>query len=385
MITRIQARSILTRSRSIDDWFVSRHGMNLYRGCAHACAYCDGRAEKYRVEGVFGQDITVKTNAVDLLRAELAREKEPGFVFLGGGVCDAYQPAEAEFRLARGALEAILQANHPDGTLFTPKPRFSVHILTKSTLVERDVDLLERIPGAMVSVSLSTMDPDLAALVEPGCPPPEARIRMLERMRARGLGTGVMLMPVLPFLSDTEDALDATMRRTREAGVDFVLFGGLTLKVGRQKDHFLNLISEHHPGLRHTFDVLYDRPDGWGRPRDAHLSDLETRYVALARRHGLPGRIPLRLFRGRVPLQAEASMMLAHLHELLRMQGIRRDAYARAATAVLDLPELRDLALERRIPGFGPTLSGILAEWAETGTSRTYERVLAWDVPVGAA
>ena len=111
------ARTILSKSKITDSWFVSKYGMNLYRGCEHACAYCDGRAEKYHVEGDFGRDIQVKQNAPDLLRKELGRLKERGMIFVGGGVCDAYQPAEQKYQLTRRCLEVILERGLPVQTL----------------------------------------------------------------------------------------------------------------------------------------------------------------------------------------------------------------------------------------------------------------------------
>ena len=123
-----EAKSILRKYKRIDSWFISRYGMNLYRGCLHDCAYCDGRAEKYQVAGNFGQDIVVKTNAIEILRRELNphRRRIPltrGFIILGGGVGDSYQPVENTYHLARKTLELLYQYHWP------------VHILTKSTRV----------------------------------------------------------------------------------------------------------------------------------------------------------------------------------------------------------------------------------------------------------
>lgn len=144
-----RAKSLLRKQKKIESWFVSRYGMNLYRGCTHNCAYCDGRAEKYRVQGEYGRDVEVKVNAAQLLKKELdpSRRRIPlkkGFVFVGGGVCDTYQPAEQTCGLTRGALEILADSNFP------------VHILTKSTLVLRDAELIRKIntnTRAMVSFS----------------------------------------------------------------------------------------------------------------------------------------------------------------------------------------------------------------------------------------
>src|ERR1035441_9560853 len=101
----VDAKSVLRRGVVVDPWFLGRFGSNLYRGCQHGCIYCDGRAERYYVSGEFDRDIQVKRNAVELAKDEIGRMREPGFLFIGGGVCDAYQPAEERYRLARGLLE----------------------------------------------------------------------------------------------------------------------------------------------------------------------------------------------------------------------------------------------------------------------------------------
>ena len=124
IIREITAKTILIKPKKFESWFLGGYGMNLYRGCLHNCAYCDGRSERYNVDGDFGNEITVKINAEQLLHRELnpIRKRKPmngGFIFLGGGVGDAYQNVEIKYKLARKALEKIHQYNHP------------VHILTK--------------------------------------------------------------------------------------------------------------------------------------------------------------------------------------------------------------------------------------------------------------
>ena len=137
-IIEIQAKSILRKYKRIDSWFISRYGMNLYRGCVHNCLYCDGRAEKYQVEGEFGTEVRVKTNAPEILTRELdpARKRKPlkrCFMMIGGGVGDSYQPPDVSYQLSRKILEIIERYGWP------------VHLLTKSTGVLRDLDVLRRI------------------------------------------------------------------------------------------------------------------------------------------------------------------------------------------------------------------------------------------------
>jgi DNA repair photolyase len=311
----IDAKSITRVAGTTDPWFLGRYRMNLYRGCEHGCLYCDGRAERYYVGGQFDREITVKRNAVRVLDAELARVREPGFVFLGGGVSDAYQPAEARFRLARGVLELALKHHLP------------VHVLTKSAIVERDLDLLEQINSAtraILSFSVQTVDEAVRARFEPGSAPLEARWRLLAEGRRRGLGTGVMAMPVLPGISDQPEAIERLVRRARELAVDFVCLGGLTLRPGAQKETYLAAIGEHYPqhleGYRRTY--AGERPSGAADSR--YYRRLDDRFRDALQRHAMPGRPPRRLFSRLVPCYIEAALLLEHQEHAHTLAGERR-------------------------------------------------------------
>jgi len=128
--------------------------MNLYRGCSHNCTYCVGRAEGYYVEGEFGSDVSVKINALEVLHRELDPKRKrtplkPGYMLVGGGVGDSYQPIEEKYALTRKTLSLLYEKKLP------------IHILTKSTLVKRDIDIIEKINEtnkAIVSFSFSSTD-----------------------------------------------------------------------------------------------------------------------------------------------------------------------------------------------------------------------------------
>lgn len=299
----IEAKTVTRLRGVVDPWFLGRYGMNLYRGCEHGCLYCDGRAERYYVAGEFDRDIQVKVNAVAVLDAELSRRREPGFVFLGGGVCDAYQAAEARYRLARGALEVALRRGLP------------AHVLTKSALVERDLDLLQSIAGrsgAILSFSLQTVDDEVRRRFEPGAAPVSERLRLLREARRRGVAAGVMAMPVLPGISDKPEQIDALVAAAAEAGAEFVLFGGLTLRPGQQRETYLRALAGFYPQHLDGYQRLYRIPRASGAPDGRYLSRVDARFRAALARHGLPGRIPRRLFTGRVPLYAEVGVLLEH-------------------------------------------------------------------------
>ncbi|MBN2197148.1 MAG: radical SAM protein [Polyangiaceae bacterium] len=299
----ISAKSIARPAGTVDPWFLGRFGLNLYRGCEHACAYCEGRAERYRVPGDFSTDIQVKTNAPEVLERELRGVREPGFVLLGGGVCDAYQPAEAVHRLARRALELVLARG------------LSVHVLTKSALVERDLDLLGAINAkgqAILSFSLNGTDERLRAQYEPGASPFAERLRLIRRAKELGLGTGVMAMPLLPGLSDQPAAVADLLRSVREAGADFVCLGGMTVRPGIHKRTYFAAIERHHPELVAGYQRLYAEHRSSGSPDARYSVRLEERCRAALATSGLPGRIPWRLFHGKLPLYAELGVLLEH-------------------------------------------------------------------------
>ncbi len=307
-----QAKTLTRLAGSVDPWFLGRYGMNLYRGCQHACAYCDGRAEKYFVAGDFARDIVVKTNAVELFRREISRRKEPGFVFVGGGVSDAYQPVERRLELTRGVLAVVRDEGLP------------VHILTKSRLVERDFDLLDEIrdrAGVILSMSIQSVDDAVRRRFEPHATPIERRFVTLRRARERGYAIGVMAMPVLPGISDQVDAIASLVQRARDAGADFVLGGALTLRPGAQQRAYLDVIADEHPALLDGYRAAYRAQRPSGAPAASYVRRVDERFRRAWQRSGVPGRPPRALFAGRMPEYAEVAVLLEHQGFLVGEEG----------------------------------------------------------------
>jgi len=321
----IDAKSLTRLSGIVDPWFLARYGMNLYRGCEHGCTYCDGRAERYYVQGDFARDIVVKRNAVTVLDAELARAREPGFVFIGGGVCDGYQPAEERFGLARGALE------------LARKYGLAVHVLTKSSLVERDLKLLASINAesrAILSMSIQTLDETVRERFEPLASPITARLEVLARAKAMGINTAVMAMPVLPGISDQPPEVDDLVAKLAEVGVDFVSFGGLTLRPGVQRETYLQTVAEHYPTLLDGYARAYRSGHRSGAPDRRYLKRVDDRFHTALQRHGLPARPPRRLFQGMMPLYAELAVLLEHHDAQARIAGCSTPSLGRSGFAI---------------------------------------------------
>jgi len=241
MAREIEAKTLLAAVKQPETWFGLRYNMNLYRGCQHGCIYCDTRSECYGIDDL--SDVAVKANALELLEKELARKRVRGTIGFGS-MNDPYQPLEADLCLTRRALEIILRFHFP------------VHILTKSDLVLRDLDLLQAINSvyAAVSLTVTTADDELALKLEPGAPSPSRRYAAMARLAAAGIRSGALLMPVLPFIEDTAENIEAVVRRTHESGGTYIIAAfGMTLR-DRQRDHYYAQLDRLFPGLRGKYE-----------------------------------------------------------------------------------------------------------------------------------
>ncbi|HIR84575.1 MAG TPA: radical SAM protein [Candidatus Galloscillospira excrementavium] len=231
----VPAKHIVLRNKSTA-WFGTDHTMNLYRGCCHGCIYCDSRSDCYRV-GDF-DTVRAKANALELIRDELRRKTRPG-VIATGSMSDPYNPFEAQLELTRRALQLVDAYG------------FGVAIATKSDLVVRDIDILRFIRDhspVLCKVTVTTTDDALAAKIEPRAPSPSRRLEAVARLSEAGLFTGVLLMPVLPFLEDSVESVLRVVDRAAEAGARFIYPGlGMTMRPG-QREHYLAALERLFPG-----------------------------------------------------------------------------------------------------------------------------------------
>lgn len=246
----IRARSVLNRvpgaSRMPFEWTV-----NPYRGCTHACVYCFARKTHSHLDldtGIgFDSQIVVKVNAPEVLRRQLASPRWHGDHVAMGTNVDCYQRAEGRYRLMPGILSALRDHANP----------FS--ILTKGTLILRDLDLLRQaaeVTDIGVSVSVGFTDPVLWRTVEPGTPAPERRLDVVRTLAGHGIGAGVLMAPVIPFLSDEPAQLRATVRAIAAAGATSVTPLVLHLRPGA-REWFMAWLGQHHPYLVRRYERLY--------------------------------------------------------------------------------------------------------------------------------
>jgi DNA repair photolyase len=276
MIQDISAKVLLNTVRQPDDWFGLKYNMNLYRGCQHQCIYCDSRSACYQIENF--NDILVKANAIQLLRHELSRKRVKGTIGTGA-MNDPYMPIEAQRKLTRQALKVIAEY------------RFPVHIITKSDLVLRDLDILCEINQvyAAVSITITTADDILAKQIEPGAPKVSERFKALQILAEHGITTGVILMPVLPFLEDNLDNIRQIVYRAHQAGVGYIISSfGMTLR-DRQREYYFQKLDRLFPGLRGK----YERRFGFRYQVAANNSiELERKFHEWCSKFGIATRIP---------------------------------------------------------------------------------------------
>ncbi len=257
-----------------------RWTINAYRGCSHACTYCFARpTHEYldlnRAED-FERRIVIKVNAVERVRAEVGSARWGGEHIAMGTNTDPYQTVEGRYRLTRGIVEALTEAGN----------EFS--ILTKSTLILRDLDVLaEAARRGLVRANLSigTLDREVWRLTEPGAPNPLRRVDAVARLNEAGVPCGVLVAPVLPGLSDDEEHLDAVVRACAEAGAVSISPLLLHLRPG-VREHYLGWLARARPDLVAEHERLYRT--AYGRPEDRRaLSATVSRLVA--RHHGRSG------------------------------------------------------------------------------------------------
>ncbi len=260
----IEARSILS----------ARGGMNLYRGCQHGCIYCDARSRCYHIDHRF-EDVAVKGNGIELLELALKRKRRPCMIGTGS-MSDPYTPVEKELMMTRKALEVI--ERHGCG----------VSILTKSDLILRDLDILQRIhrrSKAVVQLTLTTMDEDLCRLIEPGVCTTARRIEVLKVFQTADIPTVVWLCPILPWLNDTVENIRGIVEACAEAGVKGIIcFGmGLTLRDG-SREHYYTQLDRKFPGLKErtirTYGSAYEL-------RSAHERELTELFHRLCAKYGI--------------------------------------------------------------------------------------------------
>jgi len=276
----LETRSILNRVVSKRmDYF--QWGINPYRGCEFGCRYCYARYTHEFLDKAdpltFEREIYIKQNAAWLLRQELKQVREGETIAIGTAT-DPYQPVERTAQVTRSLLEVLAE-----------QEGLRLSLVTKSTLIERDTELLQRIAAKndlSLCLTITTPDAKLARVLEPLAPRPDLRFRTVERLRTAGLRVGVLCSPLMPGITDTTQALERMARRAKQAGACFFWSQPLFLKPC-SKAVFLRFVEEHFPQLAGEYARRYGRH---AFVNQAYQERVRALVRAVVRKHGLDQR-----------------------------------------------------------------------------------------------
>ena len=241
----IETKSILSKLKYPDTYFGITYNMNLYRGCQHACVYCDTRSACYQIHDI--ANVRIKKNALDLLLKELASKRHNKATIGTGSMNDPYMPVERELEMARGALKIIQQE------------KFPIHIITKSDLVTRDIDILQEIAKeyAAVSLTITCAEDTLAQKLEPNAAKTSDRFKAIEQLANNGIYTGITLMPVLPFINDNTENIRTIIQRAKDSGAAYIIpMFGVTLRKG-SREYFYKILDQEFVGIKEKYQSRF--------------------------------------------------------------------------------------------------------------------------------
>ena len=288
MPREIEVKSILNKTKKRDSWFLDDYTINMYSSCSFNCLYCYIRGSKYGTN--LETSLSAKINAIEILDRQLynrAKKEQYGIIVLSSAT-DPYLQIEKKYELTRQALELIA------------KYRFPVHIITKSDMISRDYDLLHKIDtqailphdlqkslgrGTIVSYSFSTLDDKVARIFEPGATLPSLRLQSIEQTIKEGFLSGVSMMPLLPFISDTTAHLDLLFSTFKSIQAHYVLPATITLFGSGKADSktlILQAIAKHFPELvpRYTsyFKNSHEMPEYYRTAFAKKMKELALQY-----------------------------------------------------------------------------------------------------------
>ena len=259
----ITCDSLIKRITKTDMLFNGNYCIDSYQNCEFGCLYCDSS---------FDKTIYVKTNATEILEKEL-EQLERGVIIIGS-VHDPYQKAEEKYEVTKNLLKTI------------KKHHFPCHILTKSNLVLRDINILSDMQ-CFVTISITSLDKNVSQIFEENVPSPKERLQMVETLMEHRIKTGLALMPVLPFIVESE--LEDIVKAANSSNAQYLLHKHLELK-GDQKRVFKDIIQNHYPHLLSKYDELY-RDDL--KPNEKYIAELDKRMHKLCKKYNIPERILL--------------------------------------------------------------------------------------------
>lgn len=258
MYKEIRDHVLIKKITNKDKLFMGTYTVDPYQNCEFGCIYCDS---------TYDPTVYVRINAADLLEKELPNLQRERVII--GSVNDPYQPVEQTYQLTRRLLKILHKHGYP------------VHILTKSTLIKRDIDLLSTIDDVTVTFSILSLDTTLTQHLEKQVPSPEKRMKVMQQLADQGIHTGVAVIPILPYL--VEDELETIVKTVSTYDASYLLHAHLELK-GDQKNIFFSLLEQKYPMLLKKYQRLYENSY---MPSMPYISQIDKRIHELCNRYHL--------------------------------------------------------------------------------------------------
>lgn len=279
---KISCKSVLGSFGVLNTRFWTHYCFDPYNNCQFNCVYCHAGAQKYDSSRDLSASVYVKMNAPQVLARELINLKRRGVVRLGENT-DPYQPAEEKYRVTEQILEVLREHNWP----------FAIG--TKSDLILRDLNLISEASEkswCCVALTITTLDENLAKLLEPNAPSPARRLQAVRRLSEEGITVGVFLIPIIPYITDSEENMAGIVKAAVENGARFILGGTLDM---RASISFSKFLGGNFARLTPKYDELYKgrrtRPS-CGDMNESYLYNVYGRFISLCQRYGVESYIP---------------------------------------------------------------------------------------------
>lgn len=336
-IHKATVKKAIRKQNFPDPFFLNIYSTSPYSSCQHGCIYCDGRSEKYHLEGIFEKDITARINLPELLNKEIKCLREVAPLSIGSGITDVYQPIEKELTLTRECAKVCLEYQIP------------VSILTKSSLIQRDLDLWSQVNKRnqfMLQISITTLDDNIRKTFEPQASSIDERLETISEFKKAGCPVGIFMMPLLPGITDLKENISPLLAKLKELKVDFVMPGFLTLRPGRQKDFYMNIIQNQYPNLLEHYQELYKKPLVSGSPAFDYRNRYKSQFTNLFDYLNIEA--PHNLYRNKMPKYQEIYLLLAHMKSIYRRKGIDINPLERATNNYINWAESQKKQFNRK-------------------------------------
>jgi len=249
---------IINKITQKDNLFKGKYTVDPYQNCEFSCSYCDSAIEK---------TLYIKTNAATLLKEELPSLTKD--VVIVGSVHDPYQQAEKKYNLTKMIIETLIEFDFP------------IHILTKSPLILRDIDLLKKMELICVTLTVFSLNEQVNSIFEKNVSPPQTRVETVKTLNENGIYSGLAIIPILPYITDNE--FDSIIKNAAENKVQYILHKHLELK-GDQKTIYMNLTREYFPNYFKQYQKLYGLDV---KPNEQYVDEIDNRIKYLCNKFGV--------------------------------------------------------------------------------------------------